>query len=132
MPNRDFFQQRWNLFWFSALKAQDGLHDPLSPSIPDFKTPPRRGFLFTLRRVPGIDGIWCLQLAVFGHLGGICLAFFSTRAQMLPRNIVLGRPVIIAALADLGFLANGLTHDLHLSDGGGRHPRRNMEPAVRY
>ena len=73
-------------------------------------------------RVAGIDGIWGLQFAVFRHLGGIRLPFFSARAQLPPRNIILGRPSIITALADPGFLANGLTHHIHPSDGGdGRH-----------
>ena len=67
-------------------------------------------------RVAGIDGIWGLQFAVFRHLGGIRLPFFSARAQLPPRNIILGRPSIITALADPGFLANGLTHLVHPSD----------------
>jgi hypothetical protein len=129
----------------SALMRRDGLHnDPLSSFVPELK--PRFGGVFlswsrgepgppASSRVSGVEGKGSLQSAVLGHGRGVRLALLTARSEARPRNVVFGRPAILAGLTDPGLLANRLGHGLRrsepLSVPQGPYRRPVAEPGAR-
>jgi hypothetical protein len=65
----------------------------------------------TSSRVPGVEGGWRLQLAVFRHHVGRRL-LLAAPAEPGLRDVILARPALLAALAYPCLLANAQTHNL--------------------
>jgi hypothetical protein len=77
--------------------------------------------------VTGIDGRRGFLLAVFRHRRSVRLTGRAARSEPSPRDVVFGRPVVVAILTDFCFLANILGHGFGSFEYG---DLRNIEMVI--